>query len=84
MGMETHPFSVLKSAGWLLDVQGSPKPSRKPWPRTQPVTLRKGESSVVCSPQDQSLTFRICRRGECEDFVVPYSDTASVRRLAAL
>ena len=81
--MKAHPFSVLKAAGWVLDSAGSPtKPSRRAWSRTETITLRRGESSVVCSPLDSTFTFHVCHNGHCEDFMVPYADTDSLRKLA--
>ena len=59
------------------------KPARKRWPTSGKVLVRKGESSAICSHEDSMVTFRICRRGECEDFFIPFADTDSIRRLAS-
>lgn len=80
--MNTHPFVIFKNAGWALDAGGTPANALKAWSRTDPIVLRKGESSIMCSPTDGTATFRICKRGQCEDFVVRYDDESSLRKLS--
>lgn len=82
--MKDLPFSLLKSAGWALSsVAGQPPTSKRAaWPQDQPFTVKKGESSAAFHPEDKAVVFHVCKRGQCEDFVVQYDDVASIRKLA--
>lgn len=87
--MKAHPFSILQPAGWVpfnVESKTSNKKSKRKavLSRTKTVRLDKKTSYVTCDPIEMVATFHICKRGRCEDYVVPYADEESLTKLAAM
>lgn len=80
--MTPQIFSILKAAGWHRAGVTKKNDRIEAWAASANLVLRKGPSSVVVTKGDDSITFRLCRRKQCEDFFVPVTDIGMITDLA--